>query len=225
MKTTLAKHIVCAMILFLVVSCSRKASIYSENFSKTNFIETSYTGFNEQNIANNNFLSFSFENKIGSYFGSKSLSIDNYNGSSASAQISVTILDPATITKTDDLVFDKISLKNLKNKFVSLNDIGANYKRIVVPNLYSNEAKAQASFSVGGANNVALDVNVPKQIDLYHKNGTDIISAIIDTKSNSKKSAEIYNYDFLINGKIYFNSLTVPGNYSSKDFAVTVHYN
>lgn len=224
MKTTLPKLCFFAFLFFLV-SCAKKAFIYSENLTKNFIGKTFDDGFiSETNKPNNQVMSMN--NNVGSYsVGRPFSSISNYNGSSASASASASVIDPATLSKTEDLVFGKVFLKHLKNKFVSLNEIGASFQRILVPNMYSNEAKAQACFSVGGANNIALDVNVPKQIDLYHKNGTDIISAIIDTKSNSKKSAEIYNYDFLINGKIYFNSLTVPGNYSSKDFAVTVHYN
>jgi hypothetical protein len=224
MKTTLAKLSVC-VILLLVVSCARKASIYSDLFStlpSNNFIENDV--IQQKSVASNS-QTFLTNNNIGSFTGYRSVSFNNSNGVSASASASVNIIDPATLSLSEEIVFQKISLKNLKNKFVSLNEIGANYQRIVVPNTYANTAQNLAKFNIAGGYNRALDITVPNQIMLYHQNGNDVLSALINTQNCLDNSEDLNNFMFTIDGKIYFNALANPGIYSSKDFTVTVNYN
>ncbi len=223
MKTTLSKLSVCVTLL-LVVSCARKASIYSDIFS-SKFISESFRNdvIEEKNIVNKPIIEIN--NNYDFFVGNRSSSYPNSNGVSASAFASVTIIDPASISQSEELVFEKISLNKLKNKFVSLKEIGASYQRILVPNLYSNTAQNIGEFNIEGGFGRALDISVPKQITLYHQNGNDVLSVLINTKNCSKKSDITNNFKFTLDGKVYYNTLSNPGTYSSKDFAVTVNYN
>ena len=135
MKTTLPKLCFFAF-LFVFVSCAKKAFIYSENLTKNFIGKTFDEGFiSETNKPNNQVMSMN--NNVGSYSVDRSFSsISNYYGSSASASASASVIAPATLSKTEDLVFGKVFLKHLKNKFVSLNEIGASFQRILVPNVY-----------------------------------------------------------------------------------------
>ena len=224
MKTTLSKLCVC-VILLLVVSCARKASMYTDIFS-TRITNESFKSdvIEENNVVSNKQL-INFNNNFGSFTSYRPTSIGNSIGSSAAASASVTVIDPASLSQSEDLVFGKISLKNLKNKFVNLNDIGASNQRILVPNTYTNSALNSAEFKINGGNNKAFDISVPNQILLYHQNGNDVLSALINATKSSKKSGDLTNFKFAIDGRVYFNSLSTPGVYSSKDFAVTVNYN
>lgn len=224
MKTTLSKLSVFILML-LVVSCARKAAVYSDIFS-AKFINES---LNHDLIEDKSEVINQQIADIGSNFGSftnnRPASFNNSNGVSASAYASVTIIDPASISQSEDLVFEKISLKNLKNKFVSFNEIGSSYQRLLLPNLYSNAAQKMAEFSVEGGAYSALDITIPKQISLYHQNGNDELTAFIQTKKSSQKNNNLNNFKFTIDSKVYFNALSVPGYYSSKNFAVTINYN
>ncbi len=224
MKTTLSKLSV-FILLLLVVSCARKSAVYSDIFS-TKFINES---FHHDLIAEKSEVINKQIADIGSNFGSftnnRTASFSNSNGVSASAYASVTIIDPAALYQSEELVFGKISLKNLKNKFVSFNEIGSSYQRLLLPNLYSNAAQKMAEFSVEGGVYRALDITIPKQISLYHQNGNDELTAFIQTKNSSNKNDNLNNFKFTIDSKVHFNALSVPGYYSSKDFAVTVNYN
>ncbi len=224
MKTTLSKLSVC-VILLLVVSCARKASLYTDIFS-TKITNESFKNevIKESNVVSNKQI-INFDNNFGSFTSYRSASIGNSNGSSAAASVSVTVIDPASLSQSEDLVFGKISLKNLKNKFVNLYDIGASNQRILIPNTYTNSALNLAEFNINGGYNRAFDISVPNQILLYHQNGNDILSALINATKSAKKSGDLTNFKFALDGKVYFNSLSIPGVYSSKDFAVTVNYN
>lgn len=224
MKTTLSKLSVC-VILLLVVSCARKASLYTDIFS-TKITNESFKNevIEESNVISNKQI-VNFDNNFGSFTSYRTASIGNSNGSTAAASASVTVIDPASLSQSKDLVFGKISLKNLKNKFVNLNDIGANYHRIIIPNTYANSAQNIAEFRIDGGDNKAIDISVPNQILLFHSNGSDVLSALINTKKVSQKSNDFNDFKFTIDSKVHFNALSMPGNYSSKDFAITVNYN
>ncbi len=224
MKTTLSKLSV-FILLLLVASCARKAAVYSDIFSPKFINESFHHAFSTEKSEVISKQIVDIGSNFGSFTNNRTASFNNSNGVSASVYASVTIIDPAALSQSEELVFDRISLKNLKNKFVSFNEIGSSYQRLLLPNLYSNAAQKMAEFSVEGGIYKALDITIPKQISLYHQNGNDVLAAFIQTKNSSNKNDNLNNFKFTIDSKVHFNALSVPGYYSSKDFAVTVNYN
>lgn len=209
-----------ALLILLIYSCNRKANVSFENSKSYDYL--GFTTEVPNVISNSNNSNISIAHNFGMRSSSISVGGNAANSSSASANISVTILKPVNISQVRNIGFDDVSLKVQKTKLVNVGGVGASVKEIKVPKIYNFKSNQKAVFVIDGERNFYYEVEIPKTISFTSKKEKDFLLAIpnLNTTLNAKKLVE-----YQVGAKIYINSNSASGNYYSNNFNVTVHLN
>ena len=202
-------------IFCLIISCSNTAIIHSE-FGNG---EVS----NHRHNSNNKIAKQSNSITTNEALNNAGLISNSLIGSStAYANASVTIVNPTILKKSSDLIFNRIALNQLSKKNVAIKSIGANYKSIAVPEMYSFQATELAEFNFENSQHSVYDITFSNLVNLQQVNGTEMVLAKLSVKETTLSSNQ---HQFLIDGSIYINTLSKAGQYVSNDCTITLHLN